>query len=122
MGVAVQGRFDVSDLDIRFEPTAKGGRYYVVMPNGEQSRLTYVKGGANHIVADHTFVPPPYRNQGVGDFNLPTRAYDEKQSEHTVQVTETAMLSPQAVNESRFQFQRHLRHLRQLKAGEGGPD
>ena len=31
---------------IRFEETAKGGRYFIVMPNGEQSRLTYVKAGA----------------------------------------------------------------------------
>ena len=28
---------------IRFEETAKGGRYFIDMPNGEQSRLTFVK-------------------------------------------------------------------------------
>lgn len=54
-------------LDIRFEETARGGRYFIVMPNGEQSRLTYVKAGAGHIVADHTFVPPPYRNRGIAE-------------------------------------------------------
>jgi predicted GNAT family acetyltransferase len=54
-------------LDIRFEETAKGGRYFIVMPNGEHSRLTYVKAGERHIVADHTFVPPPYRNNGVAE-------------------------------------------------------
>ena len=55
------------DLDIRFEETAKGGRYFMVMPNGEQSRLTFVKVSPAHIIADHTFVPPPYRNNGVGE-------------------------------------------------------
>jgi predicted GNAT family acetyltransferase len=55
------------DLDIRFEETGRGGRYFIVMPNGEQSRLTYVKAGARHIIADHTFVPPPYRNNGVAE-------------------------------------------------------
>ena len=52
---------------IRFEETAKGGRYFIVMPNGEQSRLTFVKAGAGHIIADHTFVPVPYRGNGVAE-------------------------------------------------------
>jgi predicted GNAT family acetyltransferase len=54
-------------LDIRFEKTAKGGRYFIAMPNGELSRLTFVNAGEGHIIADHTFVPPPYRNQGVAE-------------------------------------------------------
>jgi predicted GNAT family acetyltransferase len=54
-------------LDIRFEETAKGGRYFIVMPNGEFSRLTFIRAGEGHIIADHTFVPPPYRNQGVAE-------------------------------------------------------
>jgi uncharacterized protein len=54
-------------LDIRFEKTAKGGRYVMVMPNGEYSRLTFIQAGEGHIIADHTFVPPPYRNQGVAE-------------------------------------------------------
>ncbi len=57
----------MSELDIRFEETAKGGRYFVVMPNGELSRLTYVKAGEGHIIADHTFVPPTYRGNGVAE-------------------------------------------------------
>ncbi len=52
---------------IQFEETPKGGRYFLVMPNGEQSRLTFVKAGQNHIIADHTFVPPPYRGDGIGE-------------------------------------------------------
>lgn len=52
---------------IKFERTPKGGRYFVVMPNGEMSRLTFVDAGEGHIIADHTFVPPPYRGDGVGE-------------------------------------------------------
>ena len=54
-------------LDIRFEETERGGRYCITMPNGEQSRLTYVKAGAGNIIADHTFVPVPYRGNGVAE-------------------------------------------------------
>lgn len=50
-----------------FERTPKGGRYFMVMPNGEESKLTYVDAGPGHIIADHTFVPPPYRGDGVAE-------------------------------------------------------
>lgn len=53
--------------DFSFEETAKGGRYFKVMPNGEEARLTFVKAGPGHIIADHTFVPVPYRGDGVAE-------------------------------------------------------
>lgn len=52
---------------IQFEETPKGGRYFIVMPNGELSRLTFVRAGDKHIIADHTFVPPAYRGEGVAE-------------------------------------------------------
>jgi len=52
---------------IRFEATPKGGRYFVPMPNGEDSRLTFVRLAGDHIVADHTFVPVPYRGDGIAE-------------------------------------------------------
>ena len=52
---------------IQFEETSEGGRYFIDMPNGEQSRLTFVNAGQGQIVADHTFVPPPYRGDGIGE-------------------------------------------------------
>lgn len=53
--------------EIRFETTHKGGRYFVPMPNGEDSRLTFVKVSDDHIIADHTFVPMPYRGDGIAE-------------------------------------------------------
>lgn len=52
---------------IRFEPSAKGGRYFVPMPNGEESRLTFVTVSPTRIIADHTFVPVPYRGDGIAE-------------------------------------------------------
>ena len=54
-------------FDIQFEETARGGRYFVRMPNGEDSRLTYARSGEGVINADHTFVPVPYRQQGIAE-------------------------------------------------------
>jgi hypothetical protein len=48
-------------------------------------------------------------NQGVGDFSLASRAYRQTESEHSLQATETAVLSPRTLTETRFQFMRsHL--------------
>ncbi|MCU1234525.1 MAG: Cna B-type protein, partial [Candidatus Solibacter sp.] len=57
-------------------------------------------------------------NQGAGDFNLASRAYNERQSEHAVQITETAMMSPRGINETRFQY---LRAASQAYAGQIAP-
>jgi predicted GNAT family acetyltransferase len=56
-----------SPNDFTFEKTARGGRYFKRMPNGEDARITYVDVGPDHIIADHTFVPVPYRGDGVAE-------------------------------------------------------
>ncbi|HKP80452.1 MAG TPA: TonB-dependent receptor [Pyrinomonadaceae bacterium] len=45
------------------------------------------------------------RVTGVGGFQLPSRAYDTEQSEHGIQLTETAIINKKIVNETRFQFE-----------------
>ena len=50
-----------------FEETAKGGRYFLTMPNGEDARLTFVRVSPTHWIADSTFVPVPYRGDGVAE-------------------------------------------------------
>lgn len=54
-------------MEIRFEQDGQRGRYLVDMPDGSQSRLTYIRTRPNHIVADSTFVPVPYRGDGVAE-------------------------------------------------------
>lgn len=44
--------------------------------------------------------------QGIGGFSLPTRAFKGKQSNYTLQITETAMLNEKTINETRFQYLR----------------
>ena len=43
-------------------------------------------------------------NQGAGDFNLASRAYNVRQTERVLQITETATLSPRIINETRFEY------------------
>jgi predicted GNAT family acetyltransferase len=53
--------------EFQLEDTAKGGRYFLTMPNGEDARLTFVRVSPTHWIADHTFVPVPYRGDGIAE-------------------------------------------------------
>ena len=67
------------DLPIEYEETTKGGRYFIRMPNGEEARLTFVRSSPVHWIADHTFVPVPYRGDGIGE-RLVERLIDDARS------------------------------------------
>jgi hypothetical protein len=58
------------------------------------------------LVARYTFLRQTQQNAGVGNFSLITRAYDTAYTEQTVQLTETAVVSARAINETRFQYSR----------------
>jgi hypothetical protein len=44
-------------------------------------------------------------NQGVGQFSLPSQAYDVTSTENTVQISDTQLIGSKVVNETRFQYQ-----------------
>jgi hypothetical protein len=69
-------------------------------------RLDYTINRRNWLTVRYQELRIGLDNLGVGDFNLASRAYNERQTEHTVQATETAMISPQTINETRFQYLR----------------
>lgn len=54
-------------LEIRLEDSGSRGRYVIDMPNGQESKLTFVRVSPGHWIADHTFVPVPYRGNGVAE-------------------------------------------------------
>ncbi|HEX8500379.1 MAG TPA: carboxypeptidase regulatory-like domain-containing protein [Pyrinomonadaceae bacterium] len=92
-------------------------------------RLDYQLSPTNTLVARYTFEDSTRANEGVGDFNLPSRAFDVETTQHTVQLTETAIISGKVINETRFQYERDRRRqaggtaaptIRVLEAFTGG--
>ncbi|HZI17906.1 MAG TPA: carboxypeptidase regulatory-like domain-containing protein [Pyrinomonadaceae bacterium] len=77
-------------------------------------RFDWQLNQTNTLVARYSFERGRRENEGVGDFDLPERGYDLRTTEHTFQLTETAVINQAVINESRFQFQR------QRRAQEGG--
>jgi hypothetical protein len=69
-------------------------------------RLDFAISPGNTLVIRYQNLRTGLHNQGVGDFNLASRAYNETQTGHTVQITGTAVVSPRVINETRFQYLR----------------
>jgi len=70
------------------------------------SRLDYQWNQNNTLVGRYTNTRIGRHNVGIGDLSLPLRAYKTVETEHVVQLTETAVLSSRMINETRLQFVR----------------
>jgi hypothetical protein len=67
-------------------------------------RFDYAINQNHTIVARYTYSRFSLENSGVGNFSLPSRAFDTSNTQHTFQITETAVINPKVINETRFQF------------------
>ncbi len=70
-------------------------------------RFDYQLNSANTLVMRYSYSRTRAENVGASDFSLPERAFDRSSSIQTVQVTETAVLNPAMMNETRFQYIRN---------------
>ncbi|CAN5341023.1 TonB-dependent receptor [soil metagenome] len=66
-------------------------------------RIDFQLNSTNTLVARYTFAKRD-NVTGVGEFNLLSRTFNTANTQHTFQLTETAILSPTVINETRFQF------------------
>jgi hypothetical protein len=81
----------------------------VVTPQNRNSinpRLDYTINAKNTLVFRYQDTRVETDKDGVGDFSLASKAYNQKTSEETVQITETAAIDSRRIDETRFQFLR----------------
>ena len=67
-------------------------------------RFDYQLNQANTLVVRYSYSNTKADNVGASDFSLPERAFSRSNTTQTLQVTETAILSPAMMNETRFQY------------------
>ncbi|MGD9627767.1 MAG: TonB-dependent receptor [Pyrinomonadaceae bacterium] len=58
----------------------------------------------NTLAVRYSFERETSENSGVGGFSLPSRSFSASDTEHLFRLTETSVLSPTVVNETRFQY------------------
>jgi len=69
-------------------------------------RIDYQVNTNNTLTARYQYFRDTQQNAGVGGSVLPEAGYDTTSTEHTVQITDTQVLSTKAINETRFQYLR----------------
>jgi len=72
-------------------------------------RIDYQLTANNTLTARYQFTHDDQKNNGIGgSFQpaLPSQAFNETNTEHTIQISDTQILSPRVVNETRFEWQR----------------
>jgi hypothetical protein len=67
-------------------------------------RLDFQLSPSNTLTVRYQFFRSKEGNEGVGQFDLPSQAYDSISTEHTLQISDTQVLSTNVVNETRFQY------------------
>ncbi|MGI9165940.1 MAG: carboxypeptidase regulatory-like domain-containing protein [Pyrinomonadaceae bacterium] len=94
-------------LDANLHPLNLG--FGVVVPRRNTTfspRIDYQINTNNTLIARYSYSRSKTDNAGVGNFSLPERAFNTESSQHTFQITETAVLNASMVNETRFQYTR----------------
>jgi hypothetical protein len=94
-------------LGSNFDPTPLG----VAFPNPRtrtniSPRLDFQVTPSNTLTVRYQFFRNNEDNNGVGQFSLPSQAYNTTSIEHTLQISDTQVLSTNVVNETRFQYVR----------------
>jgi hypothetical protein len=110
----VEGR-NINDSDIVnatvLDPNFNPVQFTEAVPNPRTRlnlgpRIDYQVSKNNTLTARYQFFRNVEDNEGVGQFSLSSQAYDVTEYEHTLQISDTQIVSPTIVNETRFQFVR----------------
>ena len=99
---------DPSVVNVPFDPVT-GGPFTQAFPNSRtrtniSPRIDLQLGQNNTLMIRYQFTQNNETNDGVGQFALPSQAYNVANTEQTLQISDTQVLSPNVVNETRFQY------------------
>lgn len=67
-------------------------------------RIDFAINDSNSVTVRYNFNRSSSKNQGIGGFTLPSRASRSSGISHGLQFTESAIINPRTVNETRFSF------------------
>lgn len=70
------------------------------------SRFDYQVSGSNTLMVRYQFTHNHEENNGISQLSLPSQGYNQTGNENEIQVSDTQILSPHAINETRFEWER----------------
>jgi hypothetical protein len=69
-------------------------------------RIDLALGEKNTLTIRYQYYVNGSQNNGIGNTNLASAGYNSESTEHTIQISDTQVLSPRVINETRFEYQR----------------
>jgi hypothetical protein len=79
----------------------------VLAPSSEfefSPRIDFQINENNTLVVRYEYERETEENSGLGGFDLLSRAFNTRDTEHSFRLTETAIINPKIINEARFQY------------------
>lgn len=69
-------------------------------------RVDFALGEKNTLTVRYQYYVNGQQNNGVGNTNLPSVGYNVDSTENTIQISDTQIVSPKVINETRFEYER----------------
>jgi hypothetical protein len=70
------------------------------------ARFDYQVSASNTLMARYQFTHNNEQNNGIAQLALPSQGYNQIGNENEIQISDTQILSPHAINETRFEWER----------------
>jgi hypothetical protein len=70
------------------------------------TRIDYQLSASNTFMARYQFTHNHEENNGISQLTLPSQGFNQTGNENEIQISDTQILSPHAVNETRFEWER----------------
>jgi hypothetical protein len=70
------------------------------------ARFDYQVSASNTLMVRYQFTHNHEENDGISQLSLPSQGYNQNGNENEIQVSDTQVLSPHAINETRFEWER----------------
>ena len=81
------------------------------------ARLDYQLASSNTLMVRYQYTRDNQKNDGIAQLSLPSQGYNQTGNENEIQVSDTQVLSPHAINETRFEWERGLTDQNSLFLG-----
>lgn len=106
-----------SDATTPCQPGIQNCTYYASYPESARAvfhpqtrsdispRFDFALGDKNTLTARYQYYINSSQNNGIGNTNLPETGYNSESIEHTLQLSDTQIVSSHVINETRFEYQ-----------------
>jgi hypothetical protein len=107
-----------SDPTVPCQPGMQNCTYYSSVPESIRAvphpqtrsdispRVDFALGDKNTLTVRYQYYVNGQKNGGVGNTNLAETGYNAESTEHTIQISDTQIVSAKVINETRFEWQR----------------